>query len=85
MLARVLGIAQHERDTTDGLGHPGQRCGDAVPHATVQQQVLGRIAAQGQLRKQNQGAIQLVPRPAGSRHHLVRIGIDGTNMEIQLG
>jgi len=60
-LALVLGVADHHVEARQALAQALQAVRDAMPEPTMEQQVLGRVAGQGQLGQQ-QDVRALLPR-----------------------
>ena len=80
-----LRVAQDQGDAADLGAEPGQRRLAAPDQLRAQQQILRRIAGEGQLRKDHQIGPQLVTGNAGSGEHLVQIAGHVADQQIQLG
>ena len=73
-----LGVADHHVDTHHLAGEPGERLLAAADEPGAQQQVLGRVAGQRQLREDHRiGA--LFARPAARHGDLRDIAVEGTD------
>ena len=80
----ALGVAQHQADALAGGADLLQGGRHALDQFRAQQQVLGGVAGQGQLREHDQVGAPLVP---GLRHHgedPVAVGGNVTHPEIDL-
>ena len=66
------------------LVHLLERRFDAAAQPAVQQQVLGRIAAERQLGEQDEVAAELVARSRGAVEHLLGVRVDRTDARVQL-
>jgi hypothetical protein len=82
--AVVLRKAHVGGDALDALSQALERGLDPQPHAAMEQQILGRIAAQGQLREDHEVAVELVARTCGSLEHSLGIGADRTDVGVDL-
>jgi hypothetical protein len=83
---RALGPADDGGDATGrGRRDPCHRLLEVVQEARPQQQVLGRIARQRQLREQHQVRPVLVPRLGDHRRDPVGVVVDGADREVELG
>jgi hypothetical protein len=84
--ARALRPADHGGDATGrGRGDPCHRLLAVVQEARAQQQVLGRIARQRQLREQHQVRAVLVTRLGDHLHDPVGVVVDRPDREVELG
>jgi len=81
----VFGQAHDQRDAVHLGQQPFDAGGDRLRQCGAQQQVIRRIADQGQLGAGDQVGLQLVTRPSRSADDLVDVAVDIADPEIDLG
>ena len=82
--AGVLGVADHDADPAGFCSHALERGGDLLTQAVVKQQILGRIAAEREFRKQNQIGFESVAGFSRRVDHALRVAGDIADEQIEL-
>jgi hypothetical protein len=84
-VAVVLGIADEDGHAVQALAEALERLGDVAREAAVEQQVLGRIAAQRELREHDEVRAQGVVRAPAELQHVRDVGLDVADDGVGLG
>ncbi len=80
-----LGPANHRGDAVRGFGDPAHGHLAVVQEARAQQQVFGRVAADGQLGEHHQLGAELIARLGDHRDDVVGVLRDRAHRKIELG
>src|SRR5690606_20373012 len=83
-LALILGVTEIQRDARDARPHALERRFDAFSQAPVQQQILGRIARQRELRERDEFAAERIARVRRGLEHLTRVLVDAADAGVEL-
>ena len=78
-------VTHHYMNVRHPLGQLVQRLLDALLHVRAQQQVLRRIAAQGQLGEQDHIRLLIIPRVVGGIDQPLQIAPDISHLQVELG
>ena len=84
-LGRVLGVAEDDVDARHLAGDRGEGPLDPGVEPRAQQQVLGRVAGQGQLGEEDQSGAEPVTRRAGRLDDAPGVAVHVPDQEVDLG